>query len=176
MTVSTYDGATGKGETKQYSKYYDAGDWIIKGKLGVSVVVDHEKKNIPVLHGLQQAFGAFGPGDLEATGKVTIYLWNVSNTKHSIVFRKITSGNYNLELSTSPLIIAPKSRSGTEVGQIPISNYGLEIPITFSFEIDGNPSSLSLKLNRRTFDELKKFFGPEGVPPYPWYANKENGG
>jgi|GEM_PF-7083611 hypothetical protein len=65
MTVRTYDGATGKSETTQYSKYYDAGDWIIEGKLGMSVVVDHEKKNIPVLHGLQRSIGALGPGELE---------------------------------------------------------------------------------------------------------------
>jgi hypothetical protein len=169
MTVNTYDGTTGKSETKQYSKYYDAGGWIITNKLGMSIVVDHEKKSIPIVHGLQQSLGALGPSDLEASGKVTVYVWNFTDNKCSIVLTKITSRNNDIDFSFPAQAIEPQDRPGFEVGQIPISNYGLQIPITIYYQIDGTPGFLSLNLDRRTYDDLKKYFGDDGQPPYPWY-------
>jgi hypothetical protein len=172
MTVRSFEGATGKSETKQYSKYYDAGDWAIRGKLGMSVVVDHEKKTIPVIHGAKQFLGALGPDDTEATGKVTIYLWNGSETEYSVGIQEVISRDNIRKMSTPPLKVEPKSRPGVEIGQIAISNYGLEIPMTVNYQIDGKSYSTSFNLKRRTVDELRIFFGPGGSPPYPWYDEK----
>ncbi len=53
MNITSYDGKTGKYETTRYSKYYDAGDWLVKDQVGISIVVEHEKKVIPVLYSIQ---------------------------------------------------------------------------------------------------------------------------
>ncbi len=168
MTVSSYDGATGKAETRHYSKYYDAGDWVTRGQIGISVVIDHDKTVIPVVHGLQQTMGALGPGDLEANGKVTVYLWNTTDEKREISLRKFTSRSNTLELNGSVNVIPPRSRTGGPIGTIPISNYGTEIPVEVQYEVNGKVGTLSLTLARRTYTDLKKYFGPNGTPPYPW--------
>jgi uncharacterized protein YceK len=168
MTVSSYDGATGKAETRYYSKYYDAGDWATKGEIGISVVIDHDKTTVPVLHGLQQSMGALGPGDLEANGKVTIYLWNTTAENREIALRKFTSRPDIIELKGAVNVLPPKSRTGGLIGTIPISNYGTEIPVEVEYAVNGKIETLSLTLARRTYDDLKKYFGPEGTPPYPW--------
>jgi hypothetical protein len=169
MTSSAYDGATGKGETKFYSKYYDAGDWISIGEVGLSVVVDHEKTVVPILHGIQTSLGALGPSDLEATGKVTLYNWNASDAKRQVIIKKVTSQQHTIQMKGKPVTLEPRSRSGGEIGSFPIPNYGTEIPVTVTYELDGKPGVLSLKLTRRTHEELKRYFGPNGRPPYPWY-------
>src|SRR5690606_21419039 len=84
MTVRSYDSTTGKSEVRNYSKYYDTGAWLVPGKIGVSVVVEHEKKNILMLYSIQQSLGALGPSDLEAAGKVTVYVWNKLDEKQGI--------------------------------------------------------------------------------------------
>jgi len=172
MTVSSYDGTTGKSETRYYSKYYDAGDWISPGEVGLSVVVDHEKTVIPILHGIQTSLGALGPGDLEATGKVSVYNWNTTGAKHQLVIKKVTSGQRTIETLGKTVTLEPKSRSGGEIGSFPISNYGTKIPVTVTYELDGKPGVLNLTLLRRTYDELKQYFSPDGRPPYPWYSQK----
>ena len=159
-----------------YSKYYDKGDWIIPHHLGMSVVIDHEKTEIPVVRGIQQSMGALGPSDAIAQGKVTVYLWNRDREAHRVRILRIASSESVLTPKNVVFVGAQELRTGGEVGSIEISNYGTKIPIKIEYEIDGKAASKNLTLERRTYDELKKYFGPGGVPPYPWYQDSPKKG
>src|SRR3954469_17501592 len=100
-----------------YSKYYDAGDWIIPHHLGMSVVVDHEKTEVPVVHGLQQSIGALGPGDSFASGKVTVYLWNRDHEPHRVKILKVSSGDAVLAPQGIEFVGLEGQRTGGEVGR-----------------------------------------------------------
>lgn len=158
-----------------YSKYYDAGDWLIPHHLGMSVVVDHEKNLIPVVHELQQSIGALGPSDSYATGKVTVYIWSRDREPHRVKILRISSGEKVMTPTNAEFVGAEGQRTGGEVGSFPIFNYGTKIPIKCDYELDGKPASIEFTLERRTMEDLDKYFGPGGVPPYPWYHDGKEG-
>lgn len=168
MTVDSYDGRTGHSDRKVYSKYYDAGVWLVPHHLGMSVVVDHEKTRIPVVYGVQQSLGALGPSDSYATGKVTVYLWNGDTQAHSVRILRVSSRGESL--SPNQVINAkPKTKTGDAVGRLKIFDSGTEIPIKVEYELNGKRATVALTLPRRTEHELRRYFGPNGNPPYPWY-------
>ena len=168
MTVDSYDGRTGRSDRKVYSKFYDAGVWLVPNHIGMSVVVDHEKTRIPIVHGVQQSLGALGPSDSYATGKVTIYIWNGHTQALPVKILRVSSKGESV--SPNQVINAqPKTRTGDAVGRLRVFGYGTEIPIRVEYELNGKRSTVALTLPRRTEDELRKYFGPNGNPPYPWY-------
>jgi|SRR5208283_5665952 len=168
MTEYREDPKSGQLEAVRYSKYYDDGDWAISGKIGISVLVDHEKREIPGVYQAEQSVGALGPDDMKAVGKVTLYVWNVLMIDESIRVRSLVVNGVPIETKGNLVLLHPHSRTGSNVGSVPIFNYGKEIPASVVFEVNGQVGSLRLTLHRRTYDELQKFFGPGGRPPYPW--------
>jgi len=83
----------GKYQRNHYSKYYDDGSYLIDEDIAVIVCVDHVRKNIPVLYGIQRWLGALGPNDLNAKGLITLYFWNLgalTTTLLSIHFLTLT--------------------------------------------------------------------------------------
>ena len=171
MTVDSYSAQTRQSSHKVYSKYYDAGVWLVSKHLGMSVVVDHEKNYVPILHGIQQSFGALTPSDLEASGKTTVYLWNFDAQTHPVKIMRVSSRGQSLA-PNKIINVSPKQRTGEVVGNIGIGNYGTEIPVMVEYELDGTRGNLHLTLPRRTYQDLKTYFGPGGKPPYPWYKEK----
>jgi hypothetical protein len=176
MVHDRYDPKTGQLSRTVYSKYYDAGDWIIPHHLGMSVVVDHEKTEIPVVHGIQQSIGALGPGDSYANGKITIYIWNRDREAHRVKIVRVSSRDVTLEPKEKIFVGIEGERTGGEVGNMQIFNYGTQIPLKVEYEVGGKPGVLELKLDRRTVEDMKKYFGPDGIPPYPWYHDNEKKG
>jgi len=175
MINDQYDPKTGELHRTVYSKYYDSGNWIIPHHLGMSVVVDHEKTEIPVVHGIQQSMGALGPSDGYANGKVTIYIWNRDSEAHRVRIVRVSSFNTALEPKEKVFVGVEGERTGGEVGDIQIGNYGTQIRLKVEYEVDGKQAVLEFTANRRTNEELQKYFGPEGIPPYPWFHDNENG-
>ncbi|HYF36191.1 MAG TPA: hypothetical protein VD994_12935 [Prosthecobacter sp.] len=169
MTVSQYDGVTGKSSSKTYSKYYDDGVWLKPKHVGLSVVVDHEKMRTPVASAVQQEMGWSGPSDSYANGKVTVYIWNLDDRPHQIRILKVTSKGESFERSAAASSAPPKGRSGGVVGNLKIFNYGTELPMKIDYELDGKLGTVELKLVRRTPEENAVYFGAEGTPPYPWF-------
>jgi hypothetical protein len=41
------------------------------------------------------------------------------------------------------------------------------------YKIDGKPATMKLTLKRRTNEELKKYFGPNGTLPYAWTWSRQ---
>jgi hypothetical protein len=168
MTVSDGTGS------KTYSKYYDAGVWLSPQHVGMSVVVDHEKVRVPVVAGVQQEMGLLGPGDSYATGKVTVYIWNLDDRPHQIRILKVTSNAESFAGSAEAATAPPKARSGGVVGHLKIFNYGTELPMTVEYELDGKRAIVKLSLVRRTPQQNVLYFGPNGTPPYPWFQGGKN--
>lgn len=175
MTVSSYDGITGKSSTTVYSKYYDNGVWLLKDKLGIVVVVDHEKKQIPIAHGMVQSMGALGPGDSFASGKVSIALWNFDSAPHQVKFKRLLARGGELDFQNQVITAVPHEQTETEVGVIPIFNYGKSVQITLEVEVSGKPRRIELELPRRTQQQLEQFFSPGSVRPYPWGGRSVKG-
>jgi hypothetical protein len=70
------------------------------------------------------------------------------------------------------LVAIGDERSGLEVGKMGVSNYGTFIELEVSYELDGVPGKRSLRLERRTEEELAQYFGKGGKPPYPWFHDQ----
>lgn len=175
MTVGHYDGTTGKTSTSVYSKYYDNGDWLLKDKLGIVIIVDHEKKNIPIAHGVAQSLGALGPADSMASGKVFVALWNFDSAPHPVKFKRLLASGGQLDFENQVLTATPHEQTETEVGVIPISNYGESVRVTLELEVAEKPRRIVLDLSRRTRQQLDQFFSPGSVRPYPWGARSVKG-
>ena len=174
MTVGHYDGTTGEASKTTYSKYYDNGDWLLKDKLGLVILVDHEKKVIPVAHGTAQALGALGPRDSLASGKLSIVLWNFDSVPHQVKFKRMTVPSGALDFQNEVLTAAPHKETETEAGSFPIFNYGTSIHVTLEVEVAGKPRRIELDLLRRTKAQLNQYFSDGAARPYPWGARSVN--
>ncbi len=151
MVAITPDPATGKMTKKTYTKYYDAGVWLVPGHLGMSVVVDQLD---------------------EYSGKITIYAWNRDKEKRVIKIQAISSGSRKVFIEKSELLAAGDERSSLEVGKIEVLNYGTFIELDVVYELNGVAGKTSLRLERRTEEEMERYFGKNGTPPYPWFHDQ----
>jgi hypothetical protein len=168
MTVSSFDGQTGTGTTTEYSKYYDKGVWLLNEKLGLEVVVDHQKLTIPVAHGVAQSLGALGPSDSLASGKLTLYLWNFDSQAHEVVLQKVVVPSGSLDFNNQKISAQPNDRTGIEAGSFPISNYGKSISCKLEVQVDGRAQRLQIELPRFTTTQQKAYYSPGGHLPHPW--------
>lgn len=160
---------TSSSGTKTYSKYYDAGEWLLKDKIGIQLVVEHRKIQIPVVYGIQRSIGALGPDDMSADGQVTIAVVNTTEQSHTIRVDRIVADGKELQNKRHDIPVNPKSTAAGLIGTARISNYATEIPIKVDYVLDGKKGHIQLNLPRRTYDELKRYYGPKGTPPYPWF-------
>lgn len=163
MTVTSM-GANGTRETKVYSEYYSSVDWVVDGKVGLEIWIDHEKKVGP-LYSLQRSLGLLGPSDLYAKGMVTGYFVNLDESPKKISDFKVIYGKSNQELVIDSVIELP-GRAVTRVlpGKFEISNYGTKVELKAEFLIDGVAYSIPLTANRLTYKEM------DGIrESFPWF-------
>lgn len=151
MVSITPDPVTGKMTKKTYTKYYDAGVWVVPGHLGMSAVVDQ-----------------LG----EYSGKITLYAWNRDKEMHAIKIQSISSGRRQIIIEKNELQAVGDDRSGLEVGKMEALNYGTFVELDITYEVDGVARKTSLRLERRTPEELEQYFGKNGKPPYPWFHDQ----
>jgi hypothetical protein len=173
MIESKFDSSTNQYSSKVYSKYYDAGDWLVPNTLGASVVADHMKRRVPILYGVQQSLGALGPGDSYAQAKITIYLWNFGDTSQTVSDIQLSSEGQSLGARSTQISALPKERTKVDLGLIDIFDSGKKIPVAMTYTVNGKRIKQSLVLVRRTEDELKSFYGTRGNLPYPWRSRVE---
>jgi hypothetical protein len=157
MSVSSYNRATQSTETLTYSKYYTAHDWIIKDDLCLTVVVHHEKLNIPIVYGVQRDLGLLGSSDFDAKGNVEISLWNQSSTPKTAKILRITFKTQTLDVSQTLNAPAGSLSEIIKPGSFAISNFGTEIPVKVYYELDGKRYVATLQVKRKTYNELKAY-------------------
>lgn len=172
MTVGHYDGTTGEASKTVYSKYYDNGDWLLKDRLGLVILVDHEKKVIPVAHGTAQALGALGPRDSLASGKLSFVLWNFDSVPHQVKFKSMKVPSGMLDFQNEVFSVGPHEEMERPAGSFPIFNYGTSIHVTLEIEVAGKPRRIEFNLQRRTNAQLIQYFSVGAARPYPWGARK----
>lgn len=148
-----------------YSKYFDGADWLVEGKLGLSVVIDNDT---PVS---QQMFGGFVGKDTDGVGTVTLYFWNLSPAKLTASAIHVTCDGQPIT-HAEPTTIGPGpfARTGLKLGTVPFSTYTKELRVKVSLAIDGTVVEREITAVRRTVPELKKYWGPGALPPYPWFT------
>ena len=146
------------GTTIIYSKYYDVGVWLEEGKLGLQVVIDHEMTS--------------GPNAGQATGKVTLYLVNLSSESIAVSGISLTTDwNKKALLAERPVTAPSRARTRVSLGVIPISNYGTDVEVVVRCNLEGSPQRvLNLSVPRLTEQQVATSFGRGSRPPYPWFA------
>jgi hypothetical protein len=153
-TVGRMVSVDADGKRTNYSKYYDLGVWLEEGKLGLQVVIDHGPLPNPRL--------------VIATGTVTLYLVNLETRPRQIRgLSVVTNKNEkSLPLESSALALQ-RARTRVPLGTIPIFDYGKEVPLTITIEVDGSPPKI-VKLIVPRITEQQAFW-LKGPPPYPWF-------
>ena len=176
MSEFAYDAQSGRKALREYSKFYDAGEWLDEGKLGLQLAITHEKKFVPVLYDLQKGLdavgvpGALGRDDQNATGIITFYLLNLELQNRSIRLLRVSSGTQEAAASSAKNITAgARTQTRMDIGSVPILNYGKAVTLNVEYELDGIPNAKSFVLKRRTDREMEEYFSRNGRPPYPWY-------
>lgn len=170
LIETTYDSSTNEHSTRVYTKYYDAGDWLVPDQLGASVAADHMKRRVPIVYGVQRSMGALGPDDSYARAKITIYLWNFTDSSKEVSDIQLTSGGQSLQIDRKPISAAPRTRTQIDMGVIDVFDSAKNIRVNVIYTVNGERLEQSLNLTRRTRDELRTLFGPNGRLPYPWHA------
>jgi hypothetical protein len=158
---------SGGGGYAHYSKYFDAGVWLIEHKLGMSVVVDNDT---PISN---QVLGGLRGTDSDGIGTATIYFWNLEPKMRVTNLIRFQHEQTILE-HKSPFTIGPGpfARTGHKAGKFPFFAYATELKTKVWVEIDGVEVVCEVTAQRRTFAEIDKYFGAKGRPPYPWYDDR----
>ncbi len=171
MISTTMDGKTGKTETKVFSGFYNAADWIEEGNLGLEVWIDHKKDVIPLLNSLQQATGTLGPSDMRADGLITLYFVNLQQKERRIQNISVrTLRNEPGSIGTQSAVGRPRAVNRAVLGTVPISNYAQDVSLTIKFDVDGVPYEKVMKVKRLTQTEMDVFSTPGAKAPYPWFT------
>lgn len=176
MSEFAHDAQSGRKELREYSKFYDAGDWLLEGKLGLQLAITQEKTFIPVLYDIQKGLDAIGvPGvlgesDQNATGVITFYLVNLELQNRPLRLLRVSSGAREATPTVVRDIIAgARTQTRIDMGSVPILNYGKEVKLSVEYELGGITNVKSFVLKRRTDKEIEEYFSRNGRPPYPWY-------
>jgi hypothetical protein len=170
MVKKQYDGKSETIERRVYTKYFDAGGWLEEGKLGLQVVVEQEKSAVPLLYSLNQMTGIFGSSDAEARGNVTLVFWNLDGEERTVKIVGVKNLRPPSAIATQQTVKAiGRKRSPLTAGVLKMLDSATEFKVEVEYEIDGATGKKELILKRRTEDELARFFGPAGRPPYPWF-------
>lgn len=172
MTIGHFDGATGKTSKTTYSRYYDNAGWLLKDKVGLVILVDHDKKVVPFVHATAKTIGALVARDAIASGRLSFSVWNFDASPHQVKFKKMTVPSGELDFQNQVLTAAPHAETETAAGSFPISNYGQSIHVTLEVEAEGKPRRLELDLQRRTKEQLNQYSSKGAARPYPWGARK----
>jgi hypothetical protein len=155
---------TGEMESATFSKYFDEGQWLLKDKVGISVVIDNET---PMT---RQMFGGLKGTDSEGRGKVTAYFWNFDTKEHRVGKLHLSHNGKGWGTKDSGVLAAAKpwTRTGVVVGEIPFDAYATEVKVRVRVEVDGKTVERPMVLKRRTLEDNRRYFGRGGRPPYPW--------
>ncbi|OGQ78958.1 MAG: hypothetical protein A3F90_09000 [Deltaproteobacteria bacterium RIFCSPLOWO2_12_FULL_60_19] len=170
MVKKRYDGKSETIETRVYTKYFDAGGWLEEGKLGLQVVVEQEKSAVPLLYSLHQMTGIFGSSEAEARGNVTLVFWNLDSEERTVKVMGVKNLRQPSAITTRQTVKAiGRKRSPLNAGVLKMLDSATEFKVEVEYELDGAAGKKEFLLKRRTEDELAKYFGPDGRPPYPWF-------
>ncbi len=165
MLESADDPQSGRRHVREYSRFYDTGEWLQEGKLGLQLAITHEKTFIPVVYDVQKAldaigvsgaFEVFGQNDQHATGMITFYFVNLELQNRRVQVLRVSSATQERTPGGAKEVIAgARTQTPVAIGSVPILNYSKEVKLNVEYEIDGITTAKSFVLKRRTAEELE---------------------
>jgi hypothetical protein len=158
MQVTQVDPKSHTTTVKAYAPYFGTRTILLPDRVGLDLVVDLEKKMIPGLYQLQQSLGALGPGDVDATGLFTAYVWNMSSEPQVLNLSTIATGGQMLPGVPIVVRLKPDSYEKIVLGRVGIFNYATELKVQISYSSDGAPIERTLHARRLTQAEIEQSY------------------
>lgn len=156
LTSTFYDSKTNEMRRVVYTKYFDGADWVLTDKLGVSVVIDNDRQ-------IDDSF---------AEGKIVVYLWNLGATNYKLKSLSLKLNGAEVKKINDVIVDpGPNIRTRVNIGTDQILLFATSLATEVIIELDGQIIKRKITANRRTDDEIKRYWGtPNGFPPYPWFS------
>jgi hypothetical protein len=158
MQVTQVDPKSHTTTVKVYAPYFATRTILVADRVGLDLVVDLEKKVIPGLHQLQQSLGALGPGDVDATGLFTAYVWNLSAEPQVLNLGSLTTSGQTLPGAPIVIRLKPDTYEKVVLGRVGIFNYATDLKIQISYSSDGTPIERTLHARRLTQAEINQSY------------------
>jgi hypothetical protein len=158
MQVTQVDPKSHTTTVKKYAPYFGTRTILIPGRVGLDLVVDLEKKMIPGLYQVQQSLGALGPGDVDATGLFTAYVWNMSSEPQILNLSSMATAGQMLPGAAIVVQVKPDSYEKVVLGRVGIFNYATDLKIQISYLSDGAAIERTLHARRLTQAEIEQSY------------------
>jgi hypothetical protein len=168
MRSTTYEPATGRQETKIFSKFFEGSTVLRESTAGLLVIVEVEKRRIPVLYELRAMLGLLPFSDLVGTGVVTTIVYNLSPDAIDIeLTRMVNKTRPAMEVQGLPYLmrIEPNSHGVATLGPIETIDLDEEITFEISSVVSAIPTTSTVTVQRQTVDDIRARSGPDGVRP-----------
>jgi hypothetical protein len=170
MTETSYDAKAGTSRTTSYSKYYEATGFLVPETIGLHLVVDLEKKQVPGVYGIKESLGLLTGDDAVGSGVFTIYIFNLTDRPQVIEIRDALHDGKTFMSGRQTVSLEPRERKKkAALGTTEVSTYAkilrVDISVTYRDEI----YKQRLEAKRQTEDDLKRKYGSGGTgPDFPW--------
>jgi len=158
MQVTQVDLKSHTTTVKIYAPYFGTRTILSPDRVGLDLVVDLEKKIIPGLYQLQQSLGALGPGDVDATGLFTAYVWNMSSEPQILDLSSMATAGQMLPGTPVEVRLKPNSYEKVVLGRVGIFNYATELQIQISYSLDGATIERTLHARRLTQAQIDQSY------------------
>ena len=144
-------------KVSNYSGYFDTRTILVPGRVGLDLVVDVEKKQIPIVHGIAQSLGALGPSDMDATGLFTAYLHNLTLEAQTLRISAMTHEGQPIPDAIREVILKPDSYEKVVLGRVHIFSYARDLKVQMSYAApDTAPVNRTLVVIRQSQVQLDK--------------------
>jgi hypothetical protein len=154
MVVTTVDEQTGETIVLTYPPSFDTRTILVKDRIGIDLMVDLEKRQIPGLHQLLQSIGGLGPDDLKATGIFTAYIHNLTLEPQRLAISSMTHQGKKLPAVPLTVTLDPDEIERVDLGRVDISNYAMELKVELAYSSGVETGSRLLTARRYTQEEI----------------------
>jgi len=172
LVSSTLNEETGEMETTQYTAFFDVGDYLSGQDLGVQIVIEMAKKEVPGWYDLKVSMGALGPDDSYAPGVVTLYFYNLTQLGESLKLIRASCDNVTINKDEVCLDIDGEFRTRLDAGMFPAFTYAKAFEISLLVEFAGEAIEKKFTVPRLSCQEMDTQFGQNGKPDYPWFVGQ----
>jgi len=170
MTEKSYDLKAGTSQTIHYSKYYEATGFLVPKTVGVHLVVDLEKRQVPGLYGIRESLGLLTGDDTVSSGVFTIYIFNLTDQPQVIEIRDALHAGKTFMSAPETVSLDPRERKKkAALGTTDISTYVKSLRVDVSVLYKDEIHKQTFDAKRQTEEDLKRKYGPGGTgPDFPW--------
>lgn len=152
-----------------FSRFFQNSTVLVEEKIGLDLVLDIQKREIPVLYEFARFLGVLGPWDLTGHATVTGYLFNFSQEDQKLTLESVD--HYGEQSLAAPIevLLKPRALHCVSLGRVEVNRYGRGIPLTLQFDYGGERKALKIVANRLTYETLQRQArDPDAYRYYVW--------